>query len=193
MKQVKPCLGFANREEWRAWLEAHHASDREAWLLHSRAHAPRQYLSLAEGVEEALCFGWIDGMLNPIDEQTYALRYSPRQPGSIWSMRNQERVERLIAQGRMTPAGLAAVEAAQANGEWQAAQAREAVNNLPADLEAALAAHDLLEAFSAWPASQKKQYLHWLEIARRPNTRQRRLRAIVALVQEKSQPFAHSR
>ena len=106
MKMPEKCLMFTCREEWRAWLVAHHNTDTEVWLLHSKKKAPKRFLALEEGVEEAMCFGWIDGSLQPVDSETYALRYSPRQSRSIWSVHNQARAEKLIQAGRMAAAGL---------------------------------------------------------------------------------------
>jgi uncharacterized protein YdeI (YjbR/CyaY-like superfamily) len=83
------CLVFANPEEWRAWLEEHYASEQQVWLRISRIGAAQKLLALKEAVEEALCFGWIDGALKPIDQETYALRFTPRKPDSIWSIHNR--------------------------------------------------------------------------------------------------------
>jgi uncharacterized protein YdeI (YjbR/CyaY-like superfamily) len=172
-------MAFANRAEWRAWLEDHHTTEQEAWLLIRRKGAARQLLGLEEAVEEALCFGWIDGVLKPMDKASYALRFSPRKPNSIWSVNNQRRVEKLIQEGRMTPAGLEKVVEAKENGEWDAAVAREDVTSVPDDLVQALENHDAWTAFDKWPASQKKQYLYWLESAKRHKTREKRIQVIV--------------
>ncbi len=109
MKIPEHFMAFASREEWRAWLENRQPNQQEAWLLISRKGSARQFLMLEEALEEALCFGWIDGALKPINKETYALRFSPRKPHSIWSVNNQRRVEKLIQEGRMTPAGLAKI------------------------------------------------------------------------------------
>lgn len=116
MREVDGRLVFGSREEWRAWLEEHHADAAEAWLVHCKKGAGRPCLGYDEGVEEAVCFGWIDGMLRSIDRETYALRYTPRRRGSIWSESNKGRAERLIREGRMTPAGLAKVAEAGLEG-----------------------------------------------------------------------------
>jgi uncharacterized protein YdeI (YjbR/CyaY-like superfamily) len=88
MKEPEKYLIFAGREDWRAWLEEHHATDKEAWLLHYKLKVAKQALAYDEAVEEALCFGWIDGLLKGVDSETYALRYSPRKPRSVWSEKN---------------------------------------------------------------------------------------------------------
>lgn len=173
------CIAFTDREEWRGWLEEHHATELEAWLLIRRKGAALRFLMLEEAVEEALCFGWIDGALQPINKETYALRFSPRNPHSIWSENNRRRAEKLIREGRMTPAGLEKITEAKENGEWDAAIAREDVSSVPDDLVQELENNDAWLAFENWPASQKKQYLYWLESAKRSETREKRIQAIV--------------
>ena len=114
-------MHFASRDDWRAWLEENHATALEIWLVHYKKHTGKPGLTLEEAVEEALCFGWIDGVLKLIDDEKYALRFSPRKKGSVWSETNKRRVAKLIRQGHMTEAGLAKVREAKANGQWQAA------------------------------------------------------------------------
>lgn len=179
MKRPDTYLTFASREAWRAWLEAHHATAQEAWILHSKKKATKQFLTYEEAVEEALCFGWIDGLLKSIDDTCYALRYSPRTRRSVWSETNKRRVEKLIDEEPMTAAGYEKIAEAKASGEWDAATAREDVSTIPADLTQELTRLDAWTSFEKWPASQKKQYLYWLDSARRPETRQKRIQAIV--------------
>jgi uncharacterized protein YdeI (YjbR/CyaY-like superfamily) len=173
---------FTRREAWRAWLEAHHADSQEAWLLIGRKNSSSECLKLEAAVEEALCFGWIHGALQPVDQATYSLRFSPRKSTSIWSVHNQARVEKLIREGRMTPAGLEAISQAKRSGEWEAAILREDVSSVPDDLVQALEENDAWLVFDNWPASQKKMYLYWLESAKRPETREKRIQAILKKV-----------
>ena len=177
-------MAFTNREEWRAWLDGHHATEQEAWLLISRKAATRQFLMLEEANEEALCFGWIHGALQPISKETYALRFSPRKPNCIWSVNNQRRVEKLIQEGRMTPAGLEKIAEAKASGEWEAAIVREDVSSVPDDIVQALEEADAWSAFEQWPASQKMRYLYWLESAKRLETREKRIQTIVEMAKK---------
>jgi uncharacterized protein YdeI (YjbR/CyaY-like superfamily) len=173
-------LFFPSQQEWREWLEANHATAREAWLLISKKGAARKSLSLAEAVEEALCFGWIDSHMRPVDTQAYRLRFSPRRPGGIWALSNVQRAERLMQQGRMTPAGLAAVEAAKASGQWQAATRREDLSLVPPELNAVLQADDAARAaYHKMAPSLIKQYLHWINSAKRPETRQKRIQSLL--------------
>jgi uncharacterized protein YdeI (YjbR/CyaY-like superfamily) len=173
------------REVWRTWLAEHNATSAEIWLVLGKKNSGVQTVSLEEAVEEALCFGWIDSQLKRIDERTHALRFSPRKPKSIWSQSNKERVRRLIAQGRMTPAGLALVEAAKASGQWDAATRREVLMELPAELEAALAARPgAREGFARLPDSLKNQFIYWVAEAKRAETRRRRIDEVIRRAEE---------
>ncbi len=175
------CLAFTDENEWRTWLEEHHATEEEAWLFISRKAATRQYLTLDEALEEGLCYGWIHGALQPISKETYALRFSPRKHDSIWSVNNRRRAEKLICEGRMTPAGMQKIAEAKASGEWEAAVTREDVSSVPDDLVQALEEEDAWFGFEQWPDSKKMQYLYWLESAKRQTTRERRMQSIVEL------------
>jgi uncharacterized protein YdeI (YjbR/CyaY-like superfamily) len=180
MARVVDHLEFADRNEWRAWLTGNHATETEAWLILYKKRYADLGLTLGDAVEEALCFGWIDGTLRSMDETRYALRYSPRTRDSIWSMSNIKRVERLLAAGRMTEAGMQKVAEAKENGQWQAAIRREQVDVIPEALEAALRnAQGALAAYQALPDSRKKRYIYWLQTAKREETKQRRIRKIV--------------
>jgi uncharacterized protein YdeI (YjbR/CyaY-like superfamily) len=167
---------------WRAWLEQHHADESGLWPAFCKVGSGKAGVTYEVAVEEALCFGWIDGLLRSIDGETFALRYSPRRRHSIWSDSNKRRVERLIAEGRMAAAGLQKVAEAKENGEWDAATARENVDAVPADLAQGLERDGLSAAFERWPASRRKSYLYWLSSAKKPETRQRRIQAICDLL-----------
>ena len=109
-----------DRAEWRAWLERHHAEERTVWVAIAKKGSTRPGVTYDEAVEEALAFGWIDGQARSLDEDAYIQRMSPRRPKSGWAPSNRARVARLTAEGRMAPAGLAAVEEAKADGWWDA-------------------------------------------------------------------------
>ena len=171
---------FRSRDGWRAWLEAHHAGQAELWLAIYKKGSGKTAVTYEEAVEEALCYGWIDGLTQTIDESMYAVRFTPRKPGSIWAESNKRRVEKLIRDGRMAEPGLRKVAEAQASGEWEAATRREEVDTLPPELEQALRAQEgALAGFQALPASRRKQLLWWVSDAKRDATRQKRLRAIL--------------
>lgn len=118
MKITGDLLTFATVEEWRHWLEEHHAGEDGAWLTISKKGATTTSVALVPATEEALCFGWIDSAMQPIDDERYALRYTPRRKGSNWSAVNRARAQRLIDEGRMADAGLAAIEEAKRDGRW---------------------------------------------------------------------------
>jgi uncharacterized protein YdeI (YjbR/CyaY-like superfamily) len=178
-----------DQRAWRGWLEEHHAARNEVWLVLFKKHVERQCVSLEEAVEEALCFGWIDGKLKRVDDERHILRFCPRKPNSIWSESNKRRVRQLIESGRMTPAGLALVDEAKRNGQWDRAAERENIDDLPPDLEQALAADGTARAaFARLAPSHKKAYLLWVAEARRPETRARRIAEVVKRVARGRKP-----
>jgi uncharacterized protein YdeI (YjbR/CyaY-like superfamily) len=168
-----------DRSAWRAWLAAHHDDRTQVWLLLRKKHVREPGVGYDEAVEEALCYGWIDGRANRWDERLFAVRFSPRKPGSVWSESNVIRVERLIADGRMTPAGMALVEEAQRRGTWDQAVSRR-FDVTPPDLEAALAGVPAAAArWESWPSSPRRQYVYWVLDAKLPETRARRIADVV--------------
>ena len=172
-------LTFADRRQWRSWLRANHLHAGEAWLaLPKRGHLGR-LVTYEQAVEEALCYGWIDGLLHRLDETRYLLRFTPRRAGSIWSKNNKQRVARLIRQKRMTAWGMAKVQEAKRSGQWREAERREHTDRPPADLLAELRKRrGHLAAWRALAPSRKKQILYWLASANRAATRQKHLRQV---------------
>jgi uncharacterized protein YdeI (YjbR/CyaY-like superfamily) len=150
----------------------------------------RKGLRYEEGVEEALCFGWIDGLVHALDDDYFLQRYSPRKPRSVWSESNKGRVERLIRQRKMTRAGMIHVEAAQADGRWQAAAVRRDPDWIPEALLIALRqTPGALDAYRSLPPSQREMYGHSVEIAKRPETRHKRIQAAIeAALRRKRSP-----
>jgi uncharacterized protein YdeI (YjbR/CyaY-like superfamily) len=173
-------LEFEHQNQWRRWLEKYHAIETEAWLILYKKKYQNQGLSLNEAIDEALCFGWIDGKLKSLDEKRFTLRFSPRTVKSIWSMSNIYRVEKLIEKGKITEAGYQKISEAKANGEWAAAIRREKVDIIPKELEGALRSVDgAITAYQSLPNSRKKQYIYWIQTAKREETKQRRIQKIV--------------
>ena len=163
------------RATWRAWLEANHATARGAWLVTWRSGSGRVRLDYEEAVEEALCFGWVDSTGGRVDEERRKLYFAPRKPRSIWASSNKARVERLIGEGRMAPAGLAAIERARANGSWEILDTVERLE-MPEDLAAALESRPPAAVnFAVFPPSARKMLLGWVALARRPATRAARI------------------
>ena len=114
-------LHFTTGDEWREWLERHHQSASEAWLVYYKQGVNKSGISYREALDEALNFGWIDTKIKSVDTESYMLRYVPRKPGSAWSKLNKDRAEELLRQGKMMPAGLAAIEEARKSGNWDKA------------------------------------------------------------------------
>lgn len=170
-------LLVADAAEWRAWLDGHHVESPGVWLVLGKKGTPEPTtLTYDQALLEALCFGWIDGQVRRRDEATYRQRFTPRRNRSVWSKRNVELAERLQAEGRMRPAGRAAVERAREDGSWEKAYAGPATIDVPDDLAAALAEHPAAAAMFARLTSQNRYaILYRLATAKRPETRARRL------------------
>ena len=163
---------------WRAWLEANHQAARGAWLVTWRPASGRQSLGYEAAVEEALCFGWVDSTGGRVDDERSKLYFAPRKTRSPWAATNKARVERLIVEHRIAPAGLAAIERAKANGSWESLDTVERME-VPDDLASALGLRPPAAAsFAAFPASARKMMLAWVALARRPETRQARVAKI---------------
>jgi uncharacterized protein YdeI (YjbR/CyaY-like superfamily) len=172
------------REAWRDWLEANHERGKGVWLVSFKKAAGKPRLEYDEAVEEALCFGWVDSKGASLDEERTMLWMAPRKAGSGWSRPNKERIERLLAAGRMAPAGLAKVGAAKADGSWELLDSVEALE-IPPDLSAALDGHPpAREHFEAFPRSVKRSILEWIAVAKRPETRARRVEETARLAAE---------
>ena len=168
-----------SREAWRAWLEKHHASSTGVWLVYAKKHSGLPSLTYNDAVEEALCFGWIDNKINPIDDDFYMQMFTPRKPKSAWSRLNKDRIERLLAGGLMTAAGLAVVKAAKASGAWDANEPAEKLI-VPPDLERAIKANpEARRNWASYTDSRRKGVLFRLAGAKRPETRAKYLQQIV--------------
>jgi len=189
MVKITKKLQLINRDDWRSWLEENHTSQKEIWLVFFKKHTGKPSLSYDDAVEEALCFGWIDGIMKRIDDEKHAIRYSPRKNKSVWSKSNKKRVERMIKQGRMTEAGLAKVKAAKESGEWHNTTLREDLMEIPHDLKKALATNKQAhENFNNLAPSYKKQFIYWITDAKKEETRQKRIKETVRLAAENKKP-----
>ncbi|MBA3841272.1 MAG: OmdA domain containing protein [Actinobacteria bacterium] len=133
-----PELTARNAHEWTAWLDEHHTSESEVWLVYYKKGTGKPSVAWAEAVEVALRFGWIDGLISTLDDERYKQRWTPRRARSKWSLVNKQICERLIAAGELRPMGLAAVEAAKASGEWDRAYTVQRPAPTPPDLREAL-------------------------------------------------------
>jgi uncharacterized protein YdeI (YjbR/CyaY-like superfamily) len=179
-----------DRAAWRAWLEANHATSTGVWVVTWRSRSGRDGLAYEDAVREALCFGWVDSTAGVVDEQRGKLYFAPRKPRSAWAATNKARVEELIKDGLMTPAGLAVIEQARANGWWTILDSVERLE-VPGDLAQALAdATPADRNFDAWPPSVRKQQLAQVAYAMKPATRAARIARIVDLARRNARPPA---
>ena len=168
----------ANRAAWRRWLRANHDTSTGVWVVFLKGKA--RQLSYGDSVEEALCFGWIDSLLRPIDERSYMQLFTPRKPKSNWSALNKRRIELLVANKLMAAPGVAKIEAAKKDGSWTKLDAVEA-GVVPPDLARALAANKKAKAFfdSAAP-SRRKAMLHFVNNVKSPDLRAARVAHVVS-------------
>ncbi len=170
-----------DRAEWRKWLAENHATSSGIWLIYYKKESVKPRVAYDEAVEEALCFGWVDSRPNAIDDDRFMQLFSPRKAKSPWSKLNKTRVEKLIAAELMMPAGLEKIEAAKKDGSWTQYDTIEDLT-VPDDLAAALAANEAADTnFRAFPPSSLKNILWWIESAKRPETRAKRIAETVEL------------
>ena len=184
MADALPELIVEDAAAWAGWLAERHATSDGVWLaLAKQGGQPPTRLTYQDALEEALCFGWIDGQVRRFDADSYRQRFTPRRKRSAWSKRNVALAERLIGEGRMKPAGEAAIEQARADGRWEAAYAGSATIEMPDDLAAALAAEPKAAAmFAALSSQNRYAILYRLATAKRSDTRSRRLTEFVEML-----------
>lgn len=178
----------ASREEWRQWLKENHSSRQSVWLVQYKQKSAKPSIPWSDSVDEALCFGWIDSTRKTIDEESFVQFFTKRKPTSNWSKINKAKVERLITQGLMEEAGLKSIEIAKKNGSW----------SILDDVEELVVPKDLQEAFQLQSGSGdyfdnlsksvKKMILQWVALAKRPETRQKRIAEIAELAAQKLKP-----
>lgn len=184
MADTEPVLTVPDAAAWRAWLDEHHEQSDGVWLrLAKKGTSEPTSLSYDAALEEAICHGWIDGQVRRLDEGTFRQRFTPRRARSMWSKRNVEIVARLESEGRMRPAGLAAVEKAKTDGRWEAAYASQATMEVPSDLIAALKAEPAAQAmFDILTSQNRYAVLFRIANAKRADTRARRIEKFVAML-----------
>ena len=185
MAEELPIVLFAGPAELEAWLEENHAASPGLWLKIAKKGAPEPSVTYGEALELALCFGWIDSQKRGLDETHFLQRFTPRRPRGRWSKINREKAEALIEAERMRPAGMAEVEAAQADGRWKAAYEGQRNAAVPADLQQALDANPAAaEFFAGLDSANRYAVIYRLDDAKRPETRERRLRKFVAMLEQ---------
>jgi uncharacterized protein YdeI (YjbR/CyaY-like superfamily) len=179
-----PVLLFASKGELEAWLEENHAGAGGLWLKIAKKGSGVESVDYAEALELALCFGWIDSQKRGFDEAFFLQRFTPRRPRGKWSQINRTKAEELIAAGTMRPAGLAEVEAAKADGRWDVAYAGQRAATVPDDLKHELDRNKAAaEFFAKLDSANRYAILYRLQEAKQPETRQKRLRKFVAMLE----------
>ena len=179
-----PILPFASQVEFADWLAENHDKSDGLWLKFVKKSTNAPSVTYDEAVETALCYGWIDSQKKGFDESFWIQRFTPRKPRSIWSRDNREKAEGLIASGQMQPAGLAAVEQAKQNGRWEAAYDSQGTITVPDDLQAELGQNPKAKAFfDTLDSANRYAILFKLQTARKAETRARRLRQFVEMLE----------
>lgn len=180
-----PILELADRRAWELWLQSNHESSSGVWLKFAKRGAGALTVAHAEALEEALRFGWIDGQARPHDESFWLVRFTPRRPRSKWSQRNREKAARLIAEGRMEPGGLAAVEAARADGRWDAAYPPQAAATVPDDFQRELGRSPEAKAFfDTLTGANRYAFLYRLHHVEQPEARAKRIAGYIAMLEQ---------
>ncbi|WP_254413104.1 YdeI/OmpD-associated family protein [Dyadobacter diqingensis] len=177
-----------SRQQWRAWLEAHHEQEKSVWLIFYKNKSNLPTITWSEAVDEALCFGWIDSIAKPLDEERFMRFFSRRKAKSVWSKINKEKVRRLTDEGLITQAGFDCIETAKQNGSWTILDEAEELI-IPADLDEELQKIPNAKSyFLSLSKSDKRNILQWLVQAKRAETRQNRITEIVTLAAQNLKP-----
>ena len=180
-----PVLAVASHDEWESWLAEHHATSRGVWLQVVKKSSAKEGAAYADALDVALCFGWIDGQKDRLDDDFWLQRFTPRTARSKWSKINCDKATKLVAQRRMRSAGRAQIDQAKADGRWDAAYESQSVAVVPDDLRAALEKNRKAQAFfSTLDAGNRYAILYRIQDAKKPETRQRRIEKYVAMLSE---------
>ncbi len=182
-KDSLPVETFRSADEFKTWLEKNHNLSDGVWLKIFRKDADENGIARAEALDEALCYGWIDGQAKKHDETSYLQKFTPRRPGSLWSKRNTEHIERLIQLGKMHPAGLCEVEKAKADGRWERAYDPPGEMTIPDDFMEELSRHPKAFIFFKTLNKTNLYSIAWrLQTAKKTETRERRMKAILEML-----------
>ena len=187
-KETTETISPTTLQKWRQWLQKHHNNKQSVWLIYYKKTSSKPTFPWSEAVDEALCFGWIDSVRRPIDEEKFIQFFSKRKASSTWSRINKEKVQRLIDEGRMTEAGLETIKIAKQNGSWTILDTVEDLI-IPADLKKEFKTKPgSKEYFVSLSKSVRKAILQWLVLAKRPETRQKRISEIAELAAQGLKP-----
>lgn len=190
MKKIEE-LYVTDRKQWRDWLEKNHATAKGVWLVYYKVHTGKPSVPYGDSVEEALCFGWIDGIIKKLDDERFCRKFMPRKTKSRWSETNKKRAEKMIRQRKMTEAGMVRIKDAKRSGEWSTIRARNKELTIPAFFLEALAKNKKsLEYFNNLAPSYKRNFVGWVSSAKQEKTRTKRLaEALSYLEQNKKLPL----
>jgi len=178
-------LYVTNRDQWREWLSVNHAANAGVWLVFYKKETSRPTIAYDTAVEEAICFGWIDSIIKKIDAGRYARKFTPRTAKSKWSQLNKKRANKMIKQGRMTEIGLAMIKAAKKTGLWDKDPRPRISLDIPPEFEKALARNKKAkESFDKLAPTYRKLYIGWIAVAKRPETKKRRIEESIALLEK---------
>ena len=178
-----PIIFFESQDEWRSWLEQNHNVARGVWLRFYKKGSGITSLNYAQALDEALCYGWIDGQSKSSDEKSYLQKFTPRRAKSIWSKRNIEHIARLTEEGKMKPSGLKAAEAAKADGRWDMAYDSPGNMSIPEDFLLELSRDKKAFAFFETLNKANTYAISWrLQTAKKPETREKRMKIILGML-----------
>ncbi|MDH5462439.1 MAG: YdeI/OmpD-associated family protein [Candidatus Bathyarchaeota archaeon] len=178
-------LYVTDRDEWREWLRNNYEAKKEVWLIYYKKHTSRPSIPYDDSVEEALCFGWIDTIIKRIDDEKFVRKFTPRKAQSKWSEANKKRARRMIKEGKMTQAGLVKIREAKKSGEWFKTPPVRTALVIPPYMKEALAENKKAqENFNDLAKSYKRQFVGWINSAKREETRRRRLAEAIRLLEK---------
>jgi uncharacterized protein YdeI (YjbR/CyaY-like superfamily) len=180
-----PVFLFETQKEWEEWLHKHNDQYKAIWITFAKKDSGAVTLTYDEALEVALCYGWIDGLVNALDERYYLTRFTPRGPKSIWSKRNQDIVAKLIADKKMQPSGFSTIETAKANGSWHNAYDSSRYMEVPEDFLKELAKDKKAEEFFKSLNKANTYAIAWrLQTAKKPETRSNRLQKLLTMMKK---------
>jgi uncharacterized protein YdeI (YjbR/CyaY-like superfamily) len=180
---------FISLENWRDWLKDRHEEEQAIWIILQKKASKKLGIRYEEAVLEAVAHGWIDGKMKRLNDEEFMQRFTPRRRNSLWSLSNRKRAERLISEGRMTQAGLKAVKEAKQNKRWDNAYSSKGEVLTPYDLLETLSDNQVaLDNFNAFPPSARFMYIHWINEAKRTDTRKRRIITLVERAEKNLRP-----
>lgn len=178
-------LYVTNRDQWRDWLSNNHAAEAGIWLIFYKKETFKPTIAYEAAVEEAICFGWIDSIIKKIDAARYARKFTPRSEKSKWSPLNKKRANKMIKQGRMTEVGLAKIKTAKKTGLWDKDARPRIPLDIPPEFAKALSHNKKAkENFDKLAPSYRKHYIGWITVAKRPETKKRRIDESIALLEK---------